>query len=300
MLVGGWFATRIWAKRQLEMYDIVDRFDIRSARCFCETDRSYVLTNVANFMIAHDLVSSESTKEDALNAFNAHVKTHVPGCLCASLPRAGVSYKIAVAIFAFDLCDTFIQISLLIQQGISIPELLGQGVVLLCFTFFVCPNLLTTLSVCASRSLQHGIFGSVAWFALALVIGFGNISAQWPLETLAMQGSAVGIIGLILYELANAAAVVYFYRPRHKRFAEKQGSSPACGEPAASADAPHALAAWEQQQRSEKVVVEDDLVHHKLDAMDLTVEANDRIPPETDAWHLVMDGYASFENSVSI
>jgi len=241
-LVGGWFSFRYWGRKQEEMQEVVDKFDVRSAICFCEADRAFVQANVASFMIANELVRPEASDDEILDTFNGVVKRQVPKVLNACLPPSRVSYKYSLAmslsVYWFFPWTWTKDILGYAGQGISIHpalhilmEVVWQHVLL----FLTIPTVIAVLSVCAKRSLLCGVFGNVGLWLMSAVTSviLPIISERFYFST--TRGSPIGIICFVAFALANLALVLFIYVPK-KLQAPPETCAP---KPIVEAPAPH-------------------------------------------------------------
>jgi hypothetical protein len=203
------------------MCKAVEEFDIRSARCYCESDRQFVQTNVRFFMVASRQVSPQATFDETLDAFNDLVKQRVPAILRASMPRCGIPYKLALATFLAMLVFNVLDITEAAQQGVSARLLVIQVVATSCMAFLVLPNILAVYFRCSFRAVSTKgmrMRGLLLWQGLAVAVQIAILGAHFALVIIAERGSDAAMIGFVFYGLGHLAAAIFFYTQGNSGF----------------------------------------------------------------------------------
>lgn len=92
--------TRSWLLQVGDMEDKIRSFSIASATCHVESDRQFVLGNIAAFARDMQLVPSESTEGEAQEAFEAYVRQEIPSAAAKCCGRYGLPYRYQVFVYA--------------------------------------------------------------------------------------------------------------------------------------------------------------------------------------------------------
>lgn len=92
--------TRSWLMQVGDMEDKIRSFSIASATCHVESDRQFVLGNIAAFARDMQLVPTESTEGEAQEAFEAYVRQEIPSAAAKCCGRYGLPYRYQVFVYA--------------------------------------------------------------------------------------------------------------------------------------------------------------------------------------------------------
>mmetsp|Transcript_32717 Transcript_32717/g.93972 ORF Transcript_32717/g.93972 Transcript_32717/m.93972 type:complete len:585 (+) Transcript_32717:98-1852(+) len=90
---------RVRMQEQQKIRTHVDNFSIFDAKCFAESDRAIVQSNIARFMRGIGSVGKDASEAEAMEAFGALVRAEVPKALQRSNGRVGMKYKFVLGIF---------------------------------------------------------------------------------------------------------------------------------------------------------------------------------------------------------
>lgn len=99
---------RKWTREQFEMHARVRNFQSSAAQCHDERDRPIVQHSIISLMRVGEYCDERVSEEEALNAFDAIVHTHVSRVIQATVGRTGLPYRSVLVLFQSNLwaiCD---------------------------------------------------------------------------------------------------------------------------------------------------------------------------------------------------
>lgn len=92
--------TRGWLLQVREIEEKIRSFSIASATCHVDSDRQFVLGNIAAFARDMQLVSAESSEAEAQEAFETYVRQEMPSAAAKCCGRFGLPYRYQVFVYA--------------------------------------------------------------------------------------------------------------------------------------------------------------------------------------------------------
>jgi len=92
--------TRAWLLQVGEIEEKIRSFSIASATCHVESDRQFVLGNIAAFARDMQLVPADSSECEAQEAFETYVRQEMPAAAAKCCGRYGLPYRYQVFVYA--------------------------------------------------------------------------------------------------------------------------------------------------------------------------------------------------------
>lgn len=163
-LLRHWFGTQRAMRRDLE------GFDIRSASCYDETDRSYVENNVVGFMHAMSIVEASASREEVLGKFNELVRSEVAEAVASSFGRAGIPYSYMVVIVLPVVAVKASVVAEVAALGASSWNVWVAAVYGLLISLLHAPNCFAVLALVARRTQHAARRCSAVWAWIAALV----------------------------------------------------------------------------------------------------------------------------------
>eukprot|EP00419_Tripos_fusus_P057911 CAMPEP_0172919772 /NCGR_PEP_ID=MMETSP1075-20121228/202764_1 /TAXON_ID=2916 /ORGANISM="Ceratium fusus, Strain PA161109" /LENGTH=251 /DNA_ID=CAMNT_0013779671 /DNA_START=50 /DNA_END=805 /DNA_ORIENTATION=+ len=191
---------RHWARTKAAMHHRMAHFKVEECSCCKEDDRQLVYRNIALLMRAIDVVGSQATDEDALDAFNELVRQRFPIAFAASVGRFGIGYLQAVSVFGCTYLPRWLDSML----DLDVSDLELWKWMLSCFTmvFAVFPLALAFGAWWSSFCLHLRGLREWAFMSCGCVMAFAFAAATYlfPMGFFFWHGSrVVGVAGMIVF-----------------------------------------------------------------------------------------------------